>query len=87
MFSNFFGAMADDNDNVWNISRAKIADAAFDYRAITKGKQRLKGAHAARASGGEENCADFIHAKKITTKARRHKELKPEVVKRLFLVT
>ena len=56
MFSNVFSAMADDDDDVFDVSRAQIADAAFDHRSITERKQRLEGAHAARAAGGEENC-------------------------------
>jgi len=28
--------MADDNDDILNISRAKIADTAFDYRRVAE---------------------------------------------------
>jgi hypothetical protein len=45
--------MTDNNDYIFNVSRAQISDAAFDHRSITKGEQRFEGAHAARASGGE----------------------------------
>jgi hypothetical protein len=52
--------MTDDDHDVSDISSLKISDAAFDYRLITEGKQRLEDAHAARASGGEQNCGDVI---------------------------
>ena len=78
--------MAGDNDDVFDISRAQISDAALDYSPIPKGQQGLEGAHAARAAGGEENCSDLIHPKKITTKTRRHKEFKLEMLE-TFLVT
>ena len=87
MFLDLFGAMTDDDDDVLNLSRAQIANAAFDNRRFTEREQRFEDAHAARTTGGEENCCDIIHAKKITTKTRRHKEFKLEVMKRLFLVT
>jgi len=59
-FPNVFGAMTGNNDNVVYISRTKIVYAAFDHGAIAEGKQRLEGAHAARASGGEQDCTDVI---------------------------
>ena len=69
MFSDLFCAMADHDDNLLDLSRAQIADAAFDDGAIAKRKQRLKGAHATRATGGEDNSGYFSHAQKLTTKA------------------
>ena len=65
--------MTHDDDYVIDLSSAKIINAAFDHRAIAEGKQRLERAHAARASGGEENGSDLVHAKKITTKTQSHK--------------
>src|ERR1700716_1490034 len=73
MFSNICRAMTDDDNDIFNPSRAQIANAAFDHRSITEGKQRFEDAHAQRASGGEENCGHVSHAEKITTKTRRHK--------------
>ncbi len=63
VFSNFFSAMAEDDNDVLNVSRAKIANAVFDNRRITEGEQRFEDAHAARATGGEDNCGDVSHDK------------------------
>ena len=75
MFSDLFCAMPNHDDNLLDLSRAQIADAAFDDGAIAKRKQRLKGAHATRASRGEDNSGYFSHIQKLTTKAQRHKGL------------
>src|SRR5713226_2023485 len=63
--------MTDDDDYFVNTSSTQIINAAFDHRTIAEGKQRFECAHAARASGGEQNCNDFVHAKKINTKTRK----------------
>jgi hypothetical protein len=57
--------MADDNNDVGNVCRLKILDAAFDYRSITKGKQWLESAHAARASSGEQNCRNVVQVEVV----------------------
>ena len=75
MFSDLFCAMRNHDDNFLDLSRAQIDDAAFNDGAITKRKQRLKGAHATRASRGEDNSGYFSHIQKLTTKAQRHKGL------------
>jgi len=69
VFSDLFCAMPNHDDNLLDLSRAQIADAAFDDGAIAKRKQRLKGAHATRASRGEDNSGYFSHIQKLTTKA------------------
>jgi hypothetical protein len=63
LFSDFFSALADDDDYVFDRRRAKIADAAFDHGLIAEGEQRFEDAHAARASGGENNSGDVSHDK------------------------
>src|SRR5258708_15215807 len=79
--------MADDDDNGLDRSRAQIANAAFDYRAITKRKQWLKRAHAARPPSGEDNSGDVSHVKKLTTKSPRHKESVERTLRlRVFVV-
>ncbi len=55
--------MPNHDDYIFNVSRAQILYAALDYRSITKGKQRLEGAHPARAPGGEDHSGDVSHAK------------------------
>src|SRR6266513_739473 len=63
--------MTHDDDNFFNIGRAKIPNAALDHRAVAEGKQRLERAHAARTAGGEKKCGDIFHAAKITTKTEK----------------
>ncbi len=79
MFLDLFSAMADNDDDVFDVSRPQTVNAAFDDSAITKGKQRLKGAHATRASSCEDDSGDFSHAQKLTTKAQRHKGFTPKM--------
>src|SRR6266849_1898140 len=83
MRSNLVFAMTNHDYDVANTCPKEISDAAFDHRLITEGKQRLESSHATRSTGGEENSGDVIHSKKITTKTRRHKHFKPEMVKSL----
>jgi len=56
--------MADDNDDILNISRAKIADTALDYRRVAEGEERFESSHPVRATGGEKNCGDFIQVER-----------------------
>jgi hypothetical protein len=73
LFANIFSAMTHDDDYVIDLSSAEIINAAFDHRAIAKGKQRLERTHAARTAGGEKECGSLVHAKKIPTKTQSHK--------------
>ena len=54
--SNLFMSMTDDDDEVLDTGTTQAGDAALDYCTAAKGKERLKRAHALRATGGEDDC-------------------------------
>ena len=62
--SNVFSAMTDNYHDVFDPGSTQVVEAAFNYCSITKREQRLEGAHAARAAGGEKNCADVIQVER-----------------------
>jgi hypothetical protein len=70
MCAKIFSAMPDDDHDVRNAGRLKTADAAFDYGSIAEGKERFEDAHAARASGGEQNCRYVIQVKVLNSSLR-----------------
>jgi hypothetical protein len=56
--TNLITAMTDDHYNFPRAAPMEAGDAGLDHGSISKGQQRLEGAHAPRTPRGEQHCGN-----------------------------